>query len=657
LAASDVQLAKPRLYSLSTEKGNIGVERTYTAMAIIAPLSSRSGLLEVLLATSDHSVLVIHENGNDTELEDQMLQTQLSAPITKISIAPDGKFLACYKKDGVLTVMGSAFNRKIIDFDTRSASRPIAIQWCGKDSVILQWRNTGLVMVGPYGDWINFPYDTQGIHIVPELDCCRIVTTNTCEILQMVPPQTVQAMEIGSTDPAALILDAMEAFEDGDPKSDENIRMIAATNQLNDAVVNCIHAAAAEFFPEQQQRLLKAASYGKAFCPDLDPSEFVETAKKLRVLNDVRRADIGLPLTIQQYNRLTPEVLVGRLTSRNFHFLALKICELLKLKNERILIHWACEKVRRMASQNISDEEINKTIKSQLSPYGRISYLAVAEAAYTIGRRHLATIILDREQQPDDQIPLLLKMNEEELALQKAINSEDTDLTYYTIIALETRARLSVMNSGGNKTYLENFYRIIHNYPEAINLLKIYYRQKVTMNDRSILNNLLLYSKNFLEAGNAAVFQAFKQFSQLEKLKIMKEALALYNSNPKSNNEITFLKTSVEEEIDLIEIQKNLELRFQQGKNDSSNMTFDDMTIHEILSSLVDLGQQDTHELKFVENEVAKIMKKFKISDKMIYYIKINSYSKHRDWNSLAKLANEKKSPIGYRPFAVACLK
>lgn len=610
----------------------------------------------MLLATSDHSVLVLHENGNDTELEDQMLNSQLAAPITKISLAPDGRFLACYKKDGVLTVMGSAFTSKILDFDTRSASRPVAIQWCGKDCVILQWRNTGLVMVGPFGDWINFPYDSAGIHIIPELDCCRIVTSAACEILQMVPPQSVQALEIGSTDPAALILDAMEAFEDGDPKSDENIRTIAATNQLNDAVLNCISAAASEFYPEQQQRLLKAASYGKAFCPDLDPTDFVDTAKKLRVLNEVRREEIGLPLTIQQYNRLTPEVLVGRLTSRNCHFIALKICDLLKLKNERVLIHWACEKIRRMAQSpnNATDDEINRTIKAQLAPYGRISYLAVAEAAYSIGRKKLATIILDREQQPEDQIPLLLKMNEEELALQKAISSEDTDLIYYTIMTLESRARLAMLNSGNNKQYIDNFYRIIHYYPEAANLLRIYYRQKTTINDRSILHNLLLYSKNYLEAGNTAVHQAAQQFNPLEKMKLLKEALQVYtvasSSGGGSSSNVGFYKTMIEEEIELIEIQKQLELRSKQEH-------FSDLTVHEILQSLVELGQREPSEVRWTEQEITKILKKFKISEKMIYYLKINSYASNNDWNMLFKLSNEKKSPIGYRPFAIACLK
>ena len=39
-------------------------------------------------------------------------------------------------------------------------------------------------MVGPFGDWINFPYD-QAAYIVPEPDCCRILTSVSCDILQV----------------------------------------------------------------------------------------------------------------------------------------------------------------------------------------------------------------------------------------------------------------------------------------------------------------------------------------------------------------------------------------------------------------------------------------------------------------------------------------
>ena len=520
--ASPDPTSLPRRYKLRT---SLTPDRPYTSMAIIPPLLSRSGLLELFLGTVDNSVLVADEN----DVEDQLLQVRcrgsnyqlltclnrnippsppplpppncsqdrIAAPITKMVVQPNGRYLACYRRDGVLTVMSSTFTTKVLDFDTKSISRPLDIAWCGEDSVVLLWRNTGVVMVGPFGDWLNFPY-SEGVHLVAESDCVRIITPTTCDMIQRVPPHTEAIRRIGSTDPAALMFDAMEAFEEGDPKSDENIRSIAASSReaLNDAVSACIAAAASEFDVAKQQSYLKAAAYGKAFSSDIDPREFCDTALKLRVLNEVRRPAVGIPLTIQQYNRLTPEVLISRLTCRDMHLLALRVCALLQLKPERVLVHWASEKVKRLAPTPASDEEIADTIRRRLQSFPRVSFLEVAAAAYQMGRRRLATIVLDMETHAADQVPLLLSMQEDELALQKSINSEDTDLIYLVLIHLE-RSRPDI----------ENFYRLVHAHPEASNLLKMYYKCKVQAGDRTLLHKLLMHNKQYLEAGISAVSQ------------------------------------------------------------------------------------------------------------------------------------------------------
>lgn len=626
LSSTDVTQS-PRKYKLRT---GLSPQKGYTAMAIVPPLLSRSGLLEVMLGTTDNSVIVVDEH----EVEDQLLQDRIGAPITKMTVAPNGRFLACYRRDGILTVLSATFTTKVLDFDTKSMSRPLEITWCGEDAVVLLWRNTGVVMVGPYGDWLNFPYDGS-VHLVAEPDCCRIITSTSCDMLQRVPAATEAIRRIGSTDPAALMYDAMEAFEEGDPKSDENIRSIAAANQLGDAVQNCITAAAAEFHVTRQQALLKAASYGKAFCADADPTEFVETARKLRVLNQVRKPEIGLPLTVQQYNRLTPEVLVSRLTMRNHHLLALRICELLKLKNERVLVHWASEKVKRMASTPASDEEISNAIKNQLRRYGTVSYLEVAASAYHMGRRRLATMILDLEQHAADQVPLLLSMQEEELALQKAINSEDTDLIYLVLIHLER-----------SRPDMQAFYKLVYTHPEAANLLKVYYRNKVTPSDRSVLHNLLMFNKNYLEAGLAAVTQAYGHTNIDTRVQLLREASTLFGAG---SRDLGFSKTMTDEQLDLIEIQKTLEIR--------SHRTFLDLSLSETLYNMILLGVEYPSDLAMWDREIAKIVKKFKVSEKSLWHLKVQCYSKTGSWGNLTKLANEKKSPIGYKPFATACIK
>lgn len=57
------------------------------------------------------------------------------------------------------------------------------------------------------------------------------------------------------------------------------------------------------------------------------------------------------------------------------------------------------------------------------------------------------------------------------------------------------------------------------------------------------------------------------------------------------------------------------------------------------------------------EREVVKIVRKFGVSEKSLWHIKVQCFCRSGSWTQLSKLAAEKKSPIGYKPFAVACIK
>ena len=413
---------------------------------------------------------------------------------------------------------------------------------------------------------------------------------------------------------------------------------MSAADQLVEAVQSCINAAVAEFDISRQQDFLRAASYGKTFCANMDPAEFVESARKLRVLNDVRRLEIGIPLTVQQFNRLTPESLVGRLTQRGFHFLALKVCSTLNLRCEdRVLVHWACGKVRKMAAKNANDQAITKAIRSKLEAHNRVSYLEIASTAHQIGRRVLATMLLDLEQNPADQVPLLLSMNEEELALQKAIGSGDTDLLHIALLHLERARRADAAS----------FHKLVLKYPEATNLLRVYYRNKITSSDRVLFHNFMINSKNYLEAGIAACNQCTMDPDFARKAQLSKESITLFSQG---KGELAFIKTMAEENAELMEMQKALEVR--TGRTD-----FVGMSVAETLTALTILSIENQVELSKWNSEITKIMKKFKVPDKMIWSIKIKCYSDHGEWTMLSKFGNEKRSPVGYKPFAMACIK
>ena len=257
-----------------------------------------------------------------------------------------------------------------------------------------------------------------------------------------------------------------------------------------------------------------------------------------------------------------------------------------------------------------------------------------------MNRKNLAIILLNNENHPSLQIPLLLKMNEDEIALNKAINSNDTDLIYSTLILLENRICLKYNNN------IEYFYKILINYNESINLLKIYHNNKITFDNRTKLHTLLMYFKLYYDAAIAAINQAYLQKNLNNKIIILKESITLFNYNKEYN----YYKNLTEEEIELIEIQKIYELHC------NNNIKFLNKTLLETIEILIYYSIDNINELKWCEMEIIKLIKKFKFSEKSLWYMKIECYSNRGNWENLLRLAQEKKSPVGYKPFARACI-
>jgi len=183
---------------------------------------------------------------------------------------------------------------------------------------------------------------------------------------------------------------------------------------------------------------LKAASFGKSFLDFYTSEKFAEMCKTLRVLNAVREYDIGMPLTIGQYIKLSAEGLVMRLVNLRQFLLAIRICDYLEmysLRNE-VVTTWACKKVM----LNIDDNTLCNNIATMLKDYPGVSFSQIAEAAYLEANKpQLALKLLELDTSPAQQAPLLLRMNQSQLALTKAMDSGDTDLVYMVLQKLLTK--------------------------------------------------------------------------------------------------------------------------------------------------------------------------------------------------------------------------
>ncbi|KAL1915507.1 uncharacterized protein VTP21DRAFT_6631 [Calcarisporiella thermophila] len=597
IAVTNIDEPRPRLLA------DPGLNEPPHSWAVIPPQYTLSRHVEVLVATGS-TILVVDAK----ESQDQLLS---QGPFTKMSVSPNGKFLALFTADGKLWVVSTDFQENLSEFSTKSKLPPQQLVWCGTDSVVLYWDKI-MLMVGPLGDWIKFSCEDPAF-LFPEIDGVRIITGEKCEFLQKVPSVTEDIFKIGSTFPAAMLFDALDHFEKRSPKADENIRIIRT--ELSEAVDACIEAAGHEFSHHYQKALLKAASFGKSFLEFYNADRFVNMCQTLRVLNAVRYYEVGIPLTYAQYTRLTPEVLIDRLVNRHHHLLAVRICEYLKMKTDRVLIHWACTKIKKSTDD---EETICRMIVDKLAHKPGLSYAEIAKVAYKVGQPKLATRLLDYEPRAADQVPLLVSMQEDELALIKAIESGDTDLVYLVLLHLK------------RKLPLGEFFRIINNKPLACNLLEVYCRQQ----DRELLRDFYYQDDRRLDSAYMVLAEGYEQMDITERIKKLKLAQKMLHEDKEHASDAK----EVEESIRLLQIQTALEKDLR--------LPFIGLSVSETMHKLVVSNQSD---------RAAKLRSDFKVPEKRFYWIKLKALVEIRDWEEVDKLAKAKKSPIGYEPFVEEC--
>lgn len=455
------------------------------------------------------------------------------------------------------------------------------------------------------------------MHLTPDYDGIRILTNEVCEFLQKVPDVTEEVFRLGSTSPASVLLDAVDLLEKKSPKADDNIQLIRAN--LDEAVDTCVRAAGHEYSIPWQKQLLKAASFGKSILDLYNSDEFVEMCETLRVLNAVRFYEIGLPLSYEQFIRLTPEKLIERLINRHEYLLALKISEYLRLPTDRIYVHWASQKVRISTDD---EESICRLIVQKLDGKQGVSFEHIARAAYDEGRARLATELLNYEPRAGKQVPLLMSMKEDIIALDKAIESGDTDLIYH------------VLNHMKKKLPLASYFRIINSRPIATALVE----SSAWEHDKELLKDLYYQDDRRLDGSNLLLADALSQkdlHSRMDKLKLSAKLLA-------DSKEYQFYVKELDEAQRLLRLQEALERDFNT-ESSQSGLTgvekFVGLSINETIVKLIRLGHM---------KRASKVVNDFKVPEKTWWWLRLRGHVARRDWEGLEEVSKTKKSPIGW---------
>eukprot|EP00842_Homolaphlyctis_polyrhiza_P005915 jgi/Hompol1/6324/HPOL_001083-RA len=552
-------LSEPRPILLA----NPGISQPPHSWIVVPASVSLSKHIEVLLSVEKTVIVADPKNA-----QDQMLQ---QGPFTRIALSPNGKFLALFTSDGRLWVVSSDFQTSLAEFRTNSSSPPIQIAWCGNDSVLLHWEDT-ILMVGPSGDWIKYAYDGV-VHIVTEIDSARIITNTHCEILERVP--------------GAILFDAREHYERKTPKADESIRSIRP--QLMEAVISCIDAAGHEFDIQIQKALLRAATFGKAFLESFSAERFVEMCRTLRVLNAVRDPSIGIPVTFKQLMHIAHEGLVDKLIRRHEHLLAKHICEYLKMPVDRVLIDWACVKVKTATED---EEVICRVVVEKLAASPGISFSDVAKAAYAL---------IDYEPSSANQVPLLLSMQQDELALIKAIESFDSDLVYLALLHLM------------HKMPAADFFQVVSTKPLACSLLESFCRQQ----DPQLLHKFYYQEDKRVLSANLIFQESFQEKDLSARILKIKGALKLYAEERAT----AFESKILEEQCKLLQYQATLE-------RDLPGQSFIDLSLSQTVHKCLVIGQP---------SRAAKLRSDFKIEDRRYAYIELSAIIETENWELIEK--------------------
>lgn len=581
---------------------------------IIPPAYSLSRSVEVILAIGKTLYVV-----DATEAEDRNFD---AGPFRHIGVSPRAEFLAFYTEDGKVWVVSGDWSEKLSEYDSKVKTVPKDMQWCGSNAVALAWEDE-IHLIGPKSAAAKFYYDSW-VHLLPDVDGIRLLTNDVCEFIQKVPDEAVEVFRLGSDSPAANLLEASSLLDQKSPKADDLIQLIRPS--LADAVDTCIRAAAHEYQIHWQKSLLKAASYGKSVLDLYSSDDFVDTCDTLRVLNAVRFYEIGLPISYDQYRRMTPEKLIERLTNRNEYLLALRVADYLHLPPSRIHGHWAQQKVRVSTDP---EEEICSLIVKKLRGKPGVSFEEIARAAYDEGRVRLATELLNYEPRAGKQVPLLLNMKEENIALDKAIESGDTDLVYHVLLHLR------------KKLPLASFFRVINSRPMATALVE----SSAWDQDKELLKDLFYQDDRRLDGSNLLLSEALAQkdlHASMDKLKIASKYL-----QDSRDSAAVFQRQAIDDAAKLLRLQetfeKDLSSRDNAPATPGSNPTsFIGLSAHDTIFQLIRQGHY---------KRAQKVQSEFKIADKAYTYIRLRALVAARHWIELEEFAKQKKSPIGWEPF------
>lgn len=398
--------------------------------------------------------------------------------VKKMALSPGGHSLAFTMEDGSLYFANRNLEEVLKSTERLEGCTDVA--WCGEKCVACQLSSvagefegdssTSIMIVNPEDpSFFDYIYDLPAdLIMLPECDGIRLLSGDSFyQLLHTVTEEGRRVFSVGSRAMSAVLLSAFDEFMSGGATTAvASIQeMRERSEDLSEAINDCVGAAAAEFDYEQQKRLLRIGAFGKAFCPTYDSDNFVNICRRIRARNTLASSSAGIVLSHQELIDLGDDRLLRRLVQGNHHQIAHAVCSALELKTDGIVLDWAMTKLTHVMTGRPGTDQERSLAKKIVLKIGRTgsltSFAELARLANERGYRAAAMVFLEAEPNALRQVPMLLTIGEAEAALKQAVLANNADLVF-TVIA-------HLLDSKGARATA-----IISNYPEARSILLEY---------------------------------------------------------------------------------------------------------------------------------------------------------------------------------------
>jgi hypothetical protein len=262
-------------------------------------------------------------------------------------------------------------------------------------------------------------------------------------------------------------------------------------------------------------------------------------------------------------------------------------------------------------SSGNDEDSICEEIVRRLKGKRGISFEEIAQAAYEEGRRDLATELLEHEPRAGKQVPLLLNVGEEVRALDKAIESGDTDLVYHVLLQLK------------QKLPLATFFRTINGRPMATALIEA----SAVDQDQDLLKDLFYQDDRRVDGSNLLLREAIQSHDPIIMSDKLKPAIRILQDSKENSLQVKAIQ----------EVQSLLKM--QEAFEKDLNESFSGLSINETVFKLIELGNIKRSQ---------KVQTEFKVSEKVYWWLRLRALVKRRDWRELEEISKVRKSPIGW---------